>query len=171
MATGSGGRGHLKLVVDSNVWIHLCHAGLLNEATALPYELVSPDAVVGELEDPAGHNLVVGRARVASLSPSGIARVWTLAQRYAGPSPADLAALVVAEDEQCALVTGDNSLRKAAEAEGVTVRGVLWVLDELVAEAAVTPARAAEGLRAMLAQGARLPGDECRRRLGAWERA
>jgi len=65
-------------------------------------------------------------------------------------------------------VTGDNSLRKAAEAEGVTVRGVLWVLDELVAAAAVTPARAAEGLRTMLAQGARLPSDECRRRLGAW---
>lgn len=150
------------------MWIHLCHAGLLDEATALPYELVSPDAVVGELEDPAGHNLVAGRARVASLSPTGIGRVWALARRYAGPSPADLAALVVAEDEQCALVTGDNSLRKAAEAEGVTVRGVLWVLDELVAAAAVTPARAAEGLRAMLAQGARLPADECRRRLGTW---
>lgn len=150
------------------MWIHLYHARLLDEATALPYELVSPDAVVGELEDPAGRNLVAGRARVASLSPTCIRRVWALAQQYAGPSPADLAALVVAEDERCTLVTGDNSLRKAARAEKITVRGVLWVLDELVAAAVITPGRAAEGLCAMLVQGARLPADECRRRLEAW---
>ena len=150
------------------MWLHLYHAGLLDQATALPYELVSPDAVVAELDDPAGANLVAGRAQVASLDAAGVARVWELAQRYARPSPADLAALVLAAAMGCPLVTGDNGPRKAAEREGIEVRGVLWVLDELVARAMLTPARAAEGLAAMLTRGAHLPADECRRRLARW---
>ena len=150
------------------MWLHLYHAGLLDQATALPYELVSPDAVVAELDDPAGANLVAGRAQVASLDAAGVARVWELAQRYARPSPADLAALVLAAEMGCPLITGDNNLRKAAEREGVAVFGVLWVLDELVARDVVKPARAGEGLRAMLARGARLPDEEWRRRLARW---
>jgi rRNA-processing protein FCF1 len=157
-------------VVDTNVWIHLHHAGLLDEAAALPYELACPDTVAAELEEPSGVSLVAGRATVIPLGADGVARVSVLAQRYPKPSPTDLAALVLAEELKCVLVTGDRPLCTAARAEGVTVHGVLWVLDGLVAAGAVEPERAADGVEAMLTRGAHLPDDECSSRLVRWRR-
>ena len=44
----------------------------------------------------------------------------------------DCFALVLAEDiDNSILLTGDGSLREIAEGNGIEVRGVLWVIDEL----------------------------------------
>jgi predicted nucleic acid-binding protein len=86
------------------------------------------------------------------------------------PSPNDLAALALAKSRGATLLTGDAPLREAAATEGVTVHGVLWLLDMLVAKAAITPEIAAAALDAILADGSRLPDHECRQRLRAWGR-
>ena len=57
------------------------------------------------------------------------------------------------------LVTDTNRL---------SVHGVLWLLDEMVHFQAIAPAQAANALGRMLDQGARLPADECRKRLASW---
>ena len=46
--------------------------------------------------------------------------------------------------------------------------GVLWLLDEMVAFSAVGKQDAARALQAMLHYGARLPHDECEKRLLRW---
>jgi hypothetical protein len=43
-----------------------------------------------------------------------------------------LFALLLAKINSCALITGDDALRKAAKEEGVPVHGLLWILDRLV---------------------------------------
>jgi hypothetical protein len=67
--------------------------------------------------------------------------------------------------EGAILLTGDSKLRKAAQASGVKVRGVLWVLDELVDASLLLPAKAAEARRD---GGAFLPQDECDKRITKW---
>ena len=67
------------------------------------------------------------------------------------------------------LLTGDAALRKAAEENGVTVKGTLWVLDVLVDEAFVSSFQAKEALTQILEKGRRLPMVECQSRLILWQ--
>ena len=56
-----------------------------------------------------------------------------------------------------------------AENAGVDVHGTLWVLNEMVDSGVLAPAKAAAGLRQMMAGDRRLPEAECRQRLREWE--
>jgi len=67
------------------------------------------------------------------------------------------------------LLTGDGQLRKLAKDERVEVRGALWLLDQMVEHAVIEARRAAEALRAMLRNNARLPERECDIRLERWD--
>jgi predicted nucleic acid-binding protein len=54
--------------------------------------------------------------------------------RYRKPSIHDCMALAVAKERNITLLTGDGALRKAAEAEGVSVIGTIGILDQLLEE-------------------------------------
>ena len=55
-----------------------------------------------------------------------------LRNEYASPSTNDLFALYLAKRNSCPLITADNALRNAAEQEGVTTHGLLWLMDAMV---------------------------------------
>jgi len=80
----------------------------------------------------------------------------------------DLAAFLLAKDLDATLLTGDSRLYELAVANGLSVRGVLWLLDEIIRLRVLVPERAAVALQKMLEMGARLPRDECRKRLVNW---
>lgn len=86
-----------------------------------------------------------------------------------GVSAPDASAFLLAERLDALLLTGDGYLRKQSEARGVTVCGVLWVLDMLVWHEVIDCAGAIRSLQQMLERGARLPPAECERRVGKWE--
>jgi len=65
-------------------------------------------------------------------------------------------------------VTGDRRLNELARTNGISVHGVLWLLDEMVHNQVLTHGQAANPLKQMLNQGARLPVDECHKRLESW---
>ncbi len=160
----------MRFVVDACVWIDLGIGDLLAEVFRLPHEFVSPDVVLEELASVDPRLLRALGVREVSLASEDYVLLEELVARYAGPSIRDLTALVVALRDGLALLSGDRKLREAAEAEGVEVSGVLWLLDELVDTELVTGPNAARGLQAMLDQHARLPRDECERRLRKWVR-
>jgi predicted nucleic acid-binding protein len=66
------------------------------------------------------------------------------------------------------LLAGDDLLRRSAEERKVSVRGLLWVLDELVERQAITSIKAAAQLERLLKGKARLPKAECECRLKEW---
>jgi len=143
---------------------------LLDIALSFPHEWATPDVVVeeelGELGD-----AILARGVTALRADEQLQQEWEeLRSAYRLPSDADLYGLVHARHLGTRLVTGDRDLRESAEAEGVEVSGVLWLLDELVDTELVTGPNAARGLQAMLDQHARLPRDECERRLRKWVR-
>ena len=70
------------------------------------------------------------------------------------------------------ILTGDQNLRRLAEAEAVTCRGVLWVLDQMLAETVASAAELYHGLTAISRHArCRLPKTEMRTRRHSWAAA
>jgi hypothetical protein len=65
-------------------------------------------------------------------------------------------------------MTGDNLLRKAAANDHITVRGILYVFDELIRTGLISSTEASVKLQFLLDTGSRLPKDDCVVRLAEW---
>jgi len=102
------------------------------------------------------------------LNPDQVVEIYVLNQEHRSVSIADLSALILARDLQVILLSGDKALRNLAEANSIKVHGVLWLLDELVNNQVIVPLQAALALEKMLAKNARLPQDECAKRMRKW---
>lgn len=157
-----------RCVLDTSICLDLSNAGLLEVILRLPHEFLLPDVIAEELKEPSGQRLVELGYTPVSLSGEHIGRVTDFAERYRRPSRVDLFALAYARVHECILVTGDAALRTAAEAEGVDVHGVLWILDDLVAQNILPPAEAANALDRMIASGSWLPQEDCSERINRW---
>jgi len=157
-----------KLVLDTTICIDLFNGGLIEKALQLPYDLVLPDVIVEELIHPPGGHLVKSGYSVLSLDEEGVQQVLLLRERYRKPSTNDLFALVLAKLKSYPLVTGDDSLRRAAKEEGLQVHGLLWVLDRLVDFHILSFVDAAASLEIILEEGSWLPRKECEARLKRW---
>jgi predicted nucleic acid-binding protein len=155
-------------IVDANILIDLHVGGLLRELFRLPFRLAVPDVIVAELHEPDGEVLVRYGLESMELAGDQVLEVASLLTRYRAVSTNDLFALVLARTQKAALLTGDRHLTEAADQEGVTAHGTLWVLDEMVRLAVVAPVQVAQALERMLERGSRLPRAECHKRLQQW---
>lgn len=160
----------LTCVTDSNIWIDLHVADLIERAFLLPFDWVAPDVVVAELTEPPGQSLVQAGLHERELSGPQVQLVVTMAARYIRPSRVDLFALVLAKEIHAMLLTGDRALREAAEQEGVSVHGTLWLLDQIVeVYQLISGLQAWEALEAMRQARRRLPMSEVEERRRRWK--
>jgi predicted nucleic acid-binding protein len=155
-------------IVDANILIDLHVGGLLGEFFRLPFRFVAPDVIVVELQEPDGEVLMEYGLQSETLSGAQVLEVASLLARHRRVSANDLFALVLARTLKGTLLTGDRHLAQIATQEGISVHGVLWVLDEMVRLEVITSDRAAQALEQMLAWGSRLPQAECQKRLKQW---
>lgn len=155
-------------VSDTNIWIDFRHAGLLEVLFDLPFKLCCTDFVLDELKDFDAAHLIRRGLQVECFDDAGVARLFELTSTHNNSSLADVSCYQLAKDTGRPLLTGDGQLRKQALKKRLTVHGALWLLDRLVEHGTVTPTQAAIGLESMLDRGARLPQEECRRRLHDW---
>jgi hypothetical protein len=155
-------------IVDANILIDLHVGGLLRELFRLPFRLAAPDVIVAELDEPDGKVLVGYGLESMELAGGQVLEVASLLTRYRAVSTNDLFALVLAQTQKAALLTGDRHLTSVADREGVAAHGTLWVLDEMVRLGVVARGQAAQALEQMLGRGRRLPQAECQQRLRQW---
>jgi hypothetical protein len=160
----------MRLVVtDANIIIDLAAGGLLEEAfRMIDVEFCVPDILyVEELADHYGVLPALG-LKVISQPPEDVQYVENLRTRFRGPSINDLFALALARSMGCPLLSGDRSLRIAAEAEYVVVRGTLWLVETLLQFGRIGVDRAAAAYEAMRNDGSRLPWDEVDAQIMRW---
>ena len=157
-----------RYALDTSILIDLHNGNLIEAFFSLPYQFLTPDVIVEELGTPDGKSLLRLGLRQVELSARQVLDVMALRATERSVSVNDLFAYVLARDEKITLLTGDWRLRRLAERRLSTVHGVLWVLDEMVRLGVIQPDTASTGLTRMLAFGARLPKDECERRLRIW---
>lgn len=155
-------------ISDSNIWIDIHNAGLLDELFQLPVTLCSTDFVLDELNDLPEDQLVARGLRVETLDGDEVGKLYALKAEHNNSSLADVSCYYLAQQTGYPLLTGDGRLRKQAAKDGIQVLGVIWLLEQLIAHGVIAPARAAQALETMLQHGARLPQTECQQRIQQW---
>ena len=158
------------VITDANIWIDLHRGGITSEAFKLDLVFKTPDLVAHEILSPSAASLKRLGLHVVELPGVRVLEIIQLARKYPRPSRPDLSALVLAATEGAILLTGDKALRAAGEEEGIEVRGLLWLLDEMVKSQVLTGGRAISALQQMLQNGSRLPQTDCERHIQAWRR-
>lgn len=120
------------IVNDASALIDLFKVGLLRSYSNLNYRLLLPDVVEDELLTLNDLDFRELGFEIIELDADGMRKVKILRDSHQQLSVADTFALVVAESfVGSILLTGDAGLRRVAQARGVRVHGVLWLLDQL----------------------------------------
>jgi len=163
----------MKVVVeDANVLLDLVNGGLLglwlgvefkNSTTHLVWEEVALTHQRQEVQPFIDSGLLT----LDEIQPQSWEEIFHFSNSC-GVSISDASVWFIAKSERAILLTGDSKLRKSAKAVGVEVRGVLWVLDELVVRGKILPSSATLALNKMIADGSFLPSEECRLRRSKW---
>lgn len=123
------------LVSDTSVIIDLDRGDLLEAAFQLGDSLVVPDLLFErELDGEFGARLRSLGIVIESLDGGEVTRAAQLARAERRLSVADTFAFALAHGRQWTLLTGDGVLRTVAEAEGLSVHGVLWIIDRIEAD-------------------------------------
>ena len=105
---------------------------------------------------------------IEGLNGDEMVSLFGLRQTLGNSSLADVSCYFLARERRWPLLTGDGALRKSGQQGQLEVRGVLWILDELERHALLSTQQLADALDSMLKAGARLPKEECRKRLNRW---
>ena len=80
----------------------------------------------------------------------------------------DCSVCYYARKHDITLLTGDRQLRRYAESHNLTVHGILFIFDELVAHSVISPEAAAGKLKELYSINVRLPKSEIQRRIDRW---
>jgi hypothetical protein len=156
------------LVTDTNIWIDMDNGGILAEVFKLPFHFWIPDLAIPELVRPNWQTLQAWGVIAQELEPELIQELFVLRSTYGRLSVTDLAAYLISREFNATLLTGDWRLSELASSAGVSVHGILWLLDELVHFNTLNTEQASNALKLIISGGGRLPDDECRKRFRLW---
>ena len=156
------------LVTDTNIWIDLDNGGILIKVFRLPYRFISPDIATRELIRPGWQSLRKLGLEFIELEPRLVLELSQLLGTYPYLSSIDLASYLLARELNGVLLSGDRHLQQLATQNGVNTHGSIWILDEMIRLEILNPKTAGEALRRIIEQRARLPAEECKKRLELW---
>lgn len=143
---------------DTNIWIDFSAV----DALALPFRLdctylMSSDALEDEWLSPKGrgNELIELGLQAVKITTEEFYYAEEIRSRCPKLSAYDTFALAIAKFRGIALLTGDGRLRKTAIEEGVSVRGTLWIFDELLRNGILSEEEYRKFMLAMKAQNGR----------------
>ena len=162
----------IVVVSDTSVLIDLERGAFLEAAFSLSFDLAVPDLLYArELKDYGGEKLLKLGLRVESLGDRSTAQAVRYWKTHPALSLPDCFALSLAEEKGWTLLTGDGGLRDLTDSQSIDCHGVLWVLDELLREAIITPKLLHEGLETIARHPrCRLPKREMQTRLEMYKK-
>ena len=151
---------------DANLFIDLYEVQLTDTFFGLPLVFHTTQLILNELEDEQVAQLQPyiqnGSLYVRHLSREEIESLDALTPHSRKLSRQDLSVYFYAREiGECMILTGDNRLRKEAQRQGFEVHGILWVLEQMVIEALLTPNDAVTALQNLMLVNAWLPVREC----------
>lgn len=156
------------IIGDTNIFIDMECGGLLRAMFRLEETFAVPDIVYREELQEEHADLPGLGLQILHLTAESVQHLTNLRNRYPKPSFNDLSAVALAHQEETMLVTGDASLRKAAEAEVVEVHGTIWLVEQMLGARIITETRANDAYDAMREERRRLPWDEVDAQLDRW---
>lgn len=158
---------------DANILIDLVKTGLFEASLRLPIVYHTTNIIFAELHP---HQQVFfdspirsGKYQIISISLEEMAEIYELLPLDTALSEQDWSAYYYAKKWDCLLLTGDNRLRNRAASNSIRVHGILWILDELLAQNHINNTDAFHLLQQLMSVNRRLPQHECLKRLQLWK--
>jgi rRNA-processing protein FCF1 len=166
----------MKIIIhDANVLIELFTSELLEPQCKLNFRMMTTSLVWREVNRKRQKPRLrrVAERGIFGVEPVGaesLAEMGTLQMDLtAGLSLEDTSVLFLASRERAILLTGDGALRWCVSERGITVQGMLWILDPLVARKVMAAGVAVDRLERLQKMGlSRLPRGECTQRIRKW---
>lgn len=154
------------LISDANILIDIDRLELIKEFYSLPHDIQTTDFAFAELYKTQRAILSHNRLTIIP-TPDGPAldEISDLFNAHAGISFQDASVWYYARTRGGVLLTGDGTLRKKAMKDGVTVRGILFILDELKAHGIISIATTLVKLQLLQEINTRLPEGEIQQRI------
>ena len=134
---------------------------LLTQLFQLPMQFAIPDILYWEEIEPGTPGLIELGLKILEISGEYVAYAATLPTKFGtDPSSNDYLAMALAKQEGCPLLTGDQALKAAAQAEDIAVMGTVWLLRTMVENKVIDVEQALSALNLMKVRKSRLPWDE-----------
>lgn len=162
------------VVNDTNIFIDLYSIGLIDEFFKLPLSVHTIDLVLNEIVDDQQRKVLrcfvdSGLLKVGKFGSNEVGLIYELQNNAGGNvSFVDCAVWYYAEINKFILLTGDRQLRNKAISHNVTVKGILYIFDELVRYEVITPNCAVEKLKKLQSINQRLPRTLIQERIDRW---
>lgn len=165
----------IVVVSNTNIFIDLYTADLLDEFFSLTIHIHTTDFIIHELKVMEQKSKILGYDKLfikkfdmrEMIELVGFQRKM---QDKTNVSIQDCSVWLYAQDNGYILLTGDGKLRKTAIKEGTNVRGILYIFDKLVEEKLLTPQKACEKLQLLRQINGRLPSKEIEKRIEIWSK-
>ena len=158
---------------DTNIWIDFKTINALSLPFELHYNFImSKDAIHDELLSPPElKDELLGLGLIPTeIDDAELLLVYTYGSKYPQLSVYDIFALAIAKHRGYILLTGDGNLRKVGVAEGITVKGTLWIFEELFAKGHIDKANYLKYLKELQKYNGRqirLPPAEIQKRINS----
>lgn len=164
-----------KIVIsDTNIFIDLVDAGLIDAFFALPFEIHTTTYILEELlkieqRTAIQSHIADGTLHITSLEGEDFVDLILLYNNAGSNlSVNDCSVWLLASMKDGALLTGDGNLRKKAAQTGIEVHGILYAFDKLVEHSVITTTAAYAALEFLSTHNNRLPKAEIEKRLKLW---
>lgn len=161
------------VIIDANILIDLAKLDLLDIFSKLDFDLYTTDFVYEELNEEQkspisilkkkGHLKIIETEELADFQ-----KISELLESSSGLSFEDCSVWHYSEKLSGTLLTGDGKLRKQVSKDGIEVRGILYVLDELIKQKLLGFTLAIEKVKQLYQLNNRLPKKEIEKRIEHW---
>lgn len=160
------------LISDTNIFIDLINIDLLDEFLKLEYEFHTTDFVINEINDEQNeiiadrikeNKIILNTADVDDLN-----KIIGLQSTRKSLSIIDFSVYYFAKKQNAMILTGDKSFRNYAIEQKLEVKGILWVLDEILDKKFLKESIMIDKLKLLMITNKRLPQNECENRLKLW---
>ncbi len=164
----------MKVVInDANILIDLAKLELLNEFSELNFEMYTTDFVFEELNTEQKYPVkrLIEQDLISLIQTEDIKdlqEINNLLNSSNGLSFEDCSVWYYAKKFRGALLTGDAKLRKEATKDGVEVRGIIYIFDELIKQNVLSFEIAILKLQKLEQLNNRLPKNEIVKRIYNW---
>ena len=157
------------IINDTNIWIDLKTADIMEKIFNLPYKIVCPDILFyDELINNEGDLLLSFGIEILELNNMEMQEVENFSNENRSISFNDTTAFILAKNRKYTLVTGDKALRKIAGRNNVEYKETIQLIDELVNKKIISFSDGITCCKKLLNYSRRLPKSELEKRINNW---
>jgi rRNA-processing protein FCF1 len=163
------------IINDANILIDLVHLVLMDQFVLLELELKVTDFVFEEL-NAEQKNIIINYIEegyielIITDNEEDYVRISNILAKNSGLSFEDCTVWHYAEKLNGILLTGDGKLRKQATENGIEVKGIFYIFDELLSAKLITFDEAIDKIELLYIINTRLPQDAKKERILKWKK-